>query len=516
MAKYFEQNSDIVITTLERYRYGPRAVSLSMNCYDSLFKYMESSGIICFSPAQAYAWCQSEVPKHIREQSMRAIQRLVDVYKNGRVLGCHLKVYPDPSEAFQQDIDTYIARLEDAGRYTTCHIRNIRHVVTQFCCFVQYNGTEGIENVDFNMLEMYDRYLRESSRAYFINEGLVVRFLEYLSAAGRCRQSFPLYMHYLESSRCTSISSMKDETQKEIESFRTESMDFPADEFFRTFSDFTGRLSNARYSESVINCSRYHLTLLYLFLERSGLGYDHRIAEVWLDECGRQIFGTAFAAARRTLDMYKDYVQEGDVIPLHRRNPRSGKYDNLPGWCRAALDLFLQAKEKEGWTKSTVNMYRACNTSFCGFLADSGVSSFSGLTPAVIKDFNVHDNRHKTPESKNAYNSRIREFLIFLEMKNLITSGLHFSLPNRACGGTKIVETLSSDDKSAIEAYCAAAETPLALRDAAMLMIAINLGLRSCDIAGLLITDINWKELPQSVPKEDGHGNLPSDRYPHM
>lgn len=139
-------------------------------------------------------------------------------------------------------------------------------------------------------------------------------------------------------------------------------------------------------------------------------------------------------------------------------------------------------------------MYRICVTSFCVFLVSSGIVSFEEITPVLVKRYNAYDIRHKTPEAKNAYNSRVRKFLIFLEIQGIVPVGLHFALPHSAVKRETIIEVLSDADKNIIEKYCEEAETPLQLRDAAILRIMTDTGLRSCDITGLKLTDINWKQ----------------------
>ena len=174
--------------------------------------------------------------------------------------------------------------------------------------------------------------------------------------------------------------------------------------------------------------------------------------------------------------MYDDYIREGDILPLHWWKHKRG-YDNLP-WCREMLEPFIAAKEKESWEKNTIKMYGTCGTAFCSFLASSGMTSFAEISPQVLKDFNICDNGHKTPEAKNAHNSRIRKFLIFLEINGFIPMRIHLALPNKTVGGEKIIEVLSNEDINAIELYCRNASAPLELRDAAIFMTAMNTGFR--------------------------------------
>lgn len=125
--------------------------------------------------------------------------------------------------------------------------------------------------------------------------------------------------------------------------------------------------------------------------------------------------------------------------------------------------MFIGQKKKEGWDKNTIDMYLQCNIRFCQFLVSENMNSFDSLTPEAIKQFNLSD-RHQTMEAKNAYNSRIRKFLIHLELKNAVQGGLHFALCNQAAGSERIVETFSEEDCKRIQEYCERASTPLGLR----------------------------------------------------
>ena len=165
---HFKKNASIVIQTITKYRYGPRAVKLTEECYDSLMLSLEKKGIPVFSLPYALDWCQDEVAKYKQSQFKNAILRLADVYEYGKVLPRHIIIHMQPSESWQNLIEGYISDITDAGLYSRTHLRNIRHTVTQFCCFAEYNGLSGIEALDYNILEQYDQYMRESLKAFYI------------------------------------------------------------------------------------------------------------------------------------------------------------------------------------------------------------------------------------------------------------------------------------------------------------------------------------------------------------
>ena len=52
----FKNNVMVVIATLERYRYGPRAIQISLDCYNALNESMAHNGIQRFSMDCALKW----------------------------------------------------------------------------------------------------------------------------------------------------------------------------------------------------------------------------------------------------------------------------------------------------------------------------------------------------------------------------------------------------------------------------------------------------------------------------
>jgi site-specific recombinase XerD len=507
--KHFKKNAAIVLETLKRCRYGSRALSMSENCYKSLKKSMDDERIILFSRVMALDWCETQVNHSNRRQYRTAIYRLCDVYEYGRVLASHLYIYAQPSASYSAWINNYLASVSATCHYTDIHLKNIRCACTQFCCFAQYNGICSVEEIDYPILELYDHFLRESSKAYYIKEGLVCGFLKHLADEGLCRIGHSLFMHYIESNKCIPLRELTEKSRLAIEERLEESSIFPASEFYLTIPDFKDRLLATGYSKTVTDSAPYHLTLLYLFLDMAGLGYDRTIVEKWFEEVGKRLFSSGLYMARRTYEMYDDYVNEGDILPSHRWKHRNNSYDRLPTWCRIELNPFVEGKIKEGWSESAIDMYRLCNTRFCQFLISVGIDSFAGITPNTMKQFNLLD-RHQTMEAKNAYNSRIRKFLIHLELKHLVQEGLHFALPSHFAGGEKIVEVLCQEDRERIRMYCEKASTPIELRDAAILQIGIEMGFRASDIVSLRLSDINWKSrsiriIPEKTKVEHLH-----------
>ena len=58
--KDFRNNAAIVISAIKRYRYGPRVISLSKNCYDSLYSFIMASSLGHYSSNVALIWFEQK------------------------------------------------------------------------------------------------------------------------------------------------------------------------------------------------------------------------------------------------------------------------------------------------------------------------------------------------------------------------------------------------------------------------------------------------------------------------
>jgi len=487
---HYNENVSIVLNTLHRYGYGPRAISIHEACFKKLKSYLEGFGSTQFSEVLAQNFTKT-AGTSLQSAFITSTQRLSDVYRHGYVLRNHLQFYPSClSSEFRSAIDIYVSFIAEAHPDT--HVRNIRHACTHFCSFVQLSGGKSLNDVTYLLLEKYDLEGRKDNAAFYIREGLIEGFLLHLADKGACSYGYGLFMYYIQSGRVMKSSDFSADTQESLKLYKDDSGYFPSDEFFRSINGFIMLLEKSGYVKTMLATAKNCLNLLFLFLDMHCFDYHWSIAELWFRATGDVLFGTNRYMSRRILELFDDYARDGEVNPGKWRKHRETWYDLLPEWCRAEIDLFIQQKKKERWEENTINMCTACSVKFCRFLVSKGLKSFAVLTPEVIKEFNRQDH-HQTSEAKNAYNSRIRKFLIALERKGKVPEGLHFALPGTAASGNRIVEVLSDADRQAIERYSMTANTPLACRDAAIILIGMDMGLRASDIVALKTSDINWK-----------------------
>lgn len=240
-------------------------------------------------------------------------------------------------------------------------------------------------------------------------------------------------------------------------------------------------------------CSLHTLTLLFVFLDMHNLGYTPRIAWIWYEEV-KPLLRSNWAMSRRVLKLFEQFTQEGDITPQTTYTYKPTRFDQMPDWCRKPLSSFLNLKVRESMAKSTVDMYRSASTLFCIFLVKKGLASFNELTPEDLKEFNLTDT-HETLEGKNAYNVRIKAFISYLEEEGIIPSPmLHLALASVFALRERVVNVLSDDEMREIHEYKENSNTPLELRNAAVILLGLKMGLRGSDIVNLQFSNIDWKK----------------------
>jgi site-specific recombinase XerD len=198
-----------------------------------------------------------------------------------------------------------------------------------------------------------------------------------------------------------------------------------------------------------------------------------------------------YLAFRRILLSIDEILCTG-TLSTHRFLSHKPKY-SLCQWGYDLLSQYLGEREQEGCAGSTLDMIRSSCSRFIVFLDDHGITGEKEITPEAIKDFQAQDS-HSTVEGKNAYAIKIRGFLRFLARKKLVPETLEFAVSTEMAPRTSIVTTLSDNQLDAIYAFRQNARRTIELRNAAIIMLGLRMGLRASDISNLKLTDISWKE----------------------
>lgn len=486
---HYETNTGTVLDTLKKYHYQQNVIQQSEKCY-SVLRSVCGDEHDFFSKEKALLWSDSLASDRARAFYSITIHRLADVYEYGHVLAAHLRIHAILDTKLQAVVDIYTSSLN----YCCGYNRALHATCIHFCEFLQCNGVLSVEEISYQILDFYCEFIGQSDEAYRGYIMKVGHFLRYLVANGHLRPAFAMYMNVRFSSKCITLGDLSPKCQEIVKESNCQEGYISAEDLYRSIEHFSAQLVPFGYSDNVISYMSFYLKLLYIFLDREKLGYSRTTANAWLEGmCSKVLATNRTRAVNRTLDLYDDYVETGNILPLQRLRHLESAYERLPSWCRESVDQFLESKGKEKRAVGTIRQLKSQISFFCEFLVQERLSSFNELTPEIVKKFNIERSNVK-PRTRNNYNGGAKLFLIFLELKGMVKSGLHFALSSCYAEGERIVSVLNQSDREHIYAYCRAASSPIELRDAAILLLGMNTALRACDILALKYADINWTE----------------------
>ena len=487
----YDGNCQKVVDYLVQKSVGNTMYYYTINCLEKLRNFLLQNNK-SYSSEEAAQWFKDTGPYPKGCQS--ALFRLQDIYDYGTIQPVNtfpvsFPYYSQLQGVWKKEIDAYIATLD----HTEASLIQVRNCAARFLYRIQAYGITQPNELSYGLLAQYletDGHKSHNADArytYIIGDILI-----FMASKGLLTQGISWYPYFKMRGKIIHMRDISEDKIEKIEVLRQESTDFSAKEFADLIPDFIDRFQNNGYSKSPCMAAKYTLYHLLLFLEMHNLGYHPEIAMVWLEHEKLSYKNNGWKQIRRILDLFEFYVKEGDILPqiIFRKKPLL--CEALPGWCKDELRAFLQQKIKEGWEASTLCMYRSATTRFCRFLVGSGILSFTDICAKLIKNFNQTD-RHLTAEGKNAYNVRIRKFLQFLERKGLLPYGTHQALYCTAAAKENLVITLSDEEKAKISKKHETSTTQMELRNRAIILLGMKMGLRASDIVNVELTNINWK-----------------------
>ena len=259
--------------------------------------------------------------------------------------------------------------------------------------------------------------------------------------------------------------------------------------------EYLAALDEWKYKESSKAIYRMDMFWYFMFLELNHLEHSTDAVEAWASVLpdspdGKQERYSTKERRIHTVRMFDDFMHgqmKGNIL-----SERPKASDSLPEWSRNILDGFLESRRRDGMTVRTLDMCRAAGSNFFFYLEKKGIRSPGNITPEVVKEFHCQD-YHSTPESKNAYSVKLRQLLRYMADIDLVPSALAFAVSTACAPVRNIVDTLSDEMIDGIYEFRRSASSPMELRDAAMVMLGLRMGIRGVDILNLRIDDFDWR-----------------------
>lgn len=396
---------------------------------------------------------------------------------------------PKPlNENLQSQLDSFLTVQSRNSAAAT--LNRIKRDCLKFLLFMQDKGITSVSEISYSL--MRDYYTAEECdkgwKAYLFSSAVSMLAFHYQS--GNVRYGMTIYYHYLATNGEPAWLDVGPEDAARIHDIMSDNETEPVERIAdcRSYLDSLYRQND--YSKSSRTQIDRHTDLLYLFLDYNHYRYHPEIAKIWY-KSKETALHCPYRKSHRSICLIEQYISGGsaDVDAFFKTDPRA--FDQLPDWCWKATHEYESVKLQEGWETSTMDMIRSSITRFCNSLDQQGVHSFSDLAANHIKTFNLND-KHKTSAGKNAYNTRIRKFLIFLGERGYLSNPMLFTaLPRENAPNETIVVVLTDDEMAQLN-NCFQEDTRVSLRKKAMVLLGLKMGLRESDIVNLKYNNIDW------------------------
>lgn len=488
----FINNANLVLSYLSENSVNQSSYDLAHSCFRQLGDYLKANNLN-YSKDVAQGWLEQQTKsKPTLMRYGKALRQLEDVYQVGHVSFFNRSKLVLVT-VFSDIVGQYLE--EAALSYTVSHLKSISNRCRFFFGFMQMDRFREVPG-DITYADIMAFYkaadLNLSKADLCMYKGTARNLLQWMSGKQICPIGFAMLLFMGRVRKIVMLEDLPEEARIQIHDIGAASYhDFSPNEFYEASIEFCCDLEVLGYASTMRTNARSTFDLLYLFLDMNHLGYDPTIAKIWFAHTGRSSFGTNLMMSRRVLSLFEMFTLEGTVRPEKKFVYKPLLCDQLPEWCLEALIPFLEQKRKEHHARSTIDMYRSAATRFCSFLDRKGISSFEQVDADLLKEFNLTD-PHNTAEGKNAYNVRIRKFLFYLAQNGYIHNYyLGEALPCMAAPKTRVIKILSDEDAMTLESF-EEDDIALSLRNRAIILIGLKMGLRGIDITSLELDQIDW------------------------
>ena len=140
---------------------------------------------------------------------------------------------------------------------------------------------------------------------------------------------------------------------------------------------------------------------------------------------------------------------------------------------------------------STERTIHSAIFSFFTYMNEHGIDDLSKIKAEHLHDWHL-SSKHSSPRARNLYTAQLRIFFEYLSENGFVPLSLTLALSAQHAPKETVVKVLSYEQINAIENYAHDATTPIQLRDSAIIMLGLKMGMRGVDICNLKLSDISW------------------------
>lgn len=491
----YDSNVAVVLDFLKTNGYGTTAVCTHKLCYKQLKEFLITNNLD-FNDVNCQKW-YSDYRSSLPSESYAykgigiSIIHLQDVYDVGYIKPAHIipskTPYQSLPDSLREELDLYLDSLIKSN-YPESYVSAIRSSTSRFMLFLSRNGFTSVKECTFDVIFAF--FIREdqpNNRHKDHCDCAAKNILKHYSTVYKKLIGPALALDKLIINHIVRdfafLNGQENEKSNPIISFS-----------WKDISLYISEFKHSGYKSTNIKASNHILKLLYIFKEMYSEPIDERIIWLWFDKTS-ELLGTGYKQYRRSLYQFLIYLKSKTIVTHVTGLPNKKiAFDYICDSLRCFAEDFLTLLKREGRAKSTISMYRSSITKFCVFLQANEISKYTDITAKVIVEFIKHD-KHATFEGKQAYNCRIRRFLMYLTDENIITNKtLYLAVPAIASRTVEIPVVLSDEDIKTILLANENSASPTQLRASAIVMLGLFTGLRASDVVSIKFSQIDWNK----------------------
>ena len=496
----YNETVEKVMMLLKEKRVCSSSQKSHRDCYDSLGLFIKQREE-CYSAEIRERWfakIKNELPRQRYVVWVQYVYQLEEMDSTGTISNRRLYLnrsdYAKLPELWKTELDVYLS--DCSNRYTTRTLELTRIYCSEGLLFLDDIGVHTITDITYDTIIKLIKakmYCSDNTKSMILNN--TAHMIRFYGEKGLCPINYSVVLNCKIYPHIGSVSEFSVENQKALD--KITDVTLSANEFYKTIIPFIEVLKSHGYVGTTLNLAKHVLTALYLFLDMHFLGFHKDIMWIWFTEI--KTLGHSWLHWRRVLKFYEDYVLTGEIHPDGKYKYNPIQFDGLPSWCREAISGLLNQKKQEFREDGTIKSYRCSCTRFCRFLVDHGYESFSQLSPTIIKEFSRYD-EHTTFQGRSSCFVVVRAFLRYLAEKGyIVNQNLDACLMSGTAPEDKIIDVLSDEQLQRIQTFRVDHGKSVELRDIAIVLLGVRMGLRAYDILALRFQDIDWKNRKISI-----------------
>ena len=496
MSNNYKTKSAEVISSLEREGYSARTLDDHRRCFAALGEHL-SLKHEAFSMEIALEWLKSRKSSwsyDTYKRYRRALYRFEKYLKHGEIerdLHCSNNhfAYRDTGVSYINLPENYkMLYCEFYTAISNTHAKQtIDHYVvgsTDFLLFLAEKGCASLAEMTIELPAEYLRRIRgkncsdDKKSKYAESVGTLLSYLSVGNHIPRC------YSHVLS----------KLDSEQYIATLRMSEKPLnpafqPSKALEAQVDVFLSDISKRRYSIPPEQAHGSVFRSFFIFLELNQMPYSREATHIWLEHIPKT---ANWEQKRMIITWFANFMETGHTEKRLNFAFKPPLIETLPKWSRKIVEDYLTLRKKEGCEASTIAMARSSCVRFFRFIDSQGINNPTGITPIIVKEFHNTD-PHTTPQGRNAYGARVRRLLKYMAEENLVPPNLYLAISAQCAPKREIVTIMSEDMIAAVYNYRKNAATSQELRNAAMVMLGLRMGLRSSDVVNLKIDNFDWK-----------------------